>query len=182
MFDGPARGPRKPRKKPLKSFRSLTHLRPLRRRGEIPSFRRRELIDEWFRACGTLCGECAVPMLRQKPGQDMQLPMTATIDHINARGLGGTNAFSNLRVICHACNNAKAHEENRTYERRKKMYRERALKAARTRARNKARAQASEISRIAERTYHKAKRRGVTEEEALARAAQTRRQLEALAA
>ena len=32
----------------------------------------------------------------------------ATVDHIHPKSKGGTDDMENLRVICHACNNAKA--------------------------------------------------------------------------
>lgn len=35
----------------------------------------------------------------------------ATLDHIVARTLGGSDALENLRVICHACNQQKAARE-----------------------------------------------------------------------
>lgn len=177
MFDAPSRTTR-PRKTPLKSFRSLTHLGKLRRRGEIPVERKRQLLTAWFAACGATCGECGVRMVRQKPGDDFQLPHNATIDHIKARGLGGTNSLRNLRIICHSCNNAKSHEENRELERRKKMYRQRAFKAARTRARKKARAIEKVISKAAMKAYHKAKSSGATETEAKTKARERRAELE----
>jgi len=109
-----------------------------------------------------------------EPGHTSVPGSLASIDHIKARGLGGTNVASNLRVICTGCNNDKARGESQAVEARRKMYRERALKAARTRARNKAEA----VRREALAAYHKARSRGASERAACAAAAARRAELE----
>ncbi len=38
-------------------------------------------------------------------------PRYATIDHILARALGGTNSLDNLTVVCMECNNNKSKDE-----------------------------------------------------------------------
>lgn len=188
MFDAPA-GPRQPRKTPLKSFRSLAHLGRLKGRGEIPTDRKRMLVAAWFAACGPRCGVCGVTMIRVRGHQPVTAPDTATIDHIIARCLGGTNTLPNLRVICHGCNNAKARQESLDLIERKKVWRKRALKAARTRARKAARREArAELTRGLDeakvrnavlKVYRRAKASGKSEAEACARARQSRQAREA---
>ena len=129
-------------RKPV-SFRQLPNPPDFRCRGSIPGPRKRRLIARWIAELGPNCGECGREMHVPKPIEADHSDTCATIDHIRARCLGGTNRAGNLRVICRACNGAKSEEESRAapaYKRqRKRMLRARALKAARTRARNKAR-------------------------------------------
>ena len=111
----------------------------------------------------------------------------ATIDHIIARGLGGTNAKSNLRIICSACNSLKARTEAAQAIERRKMYRVRAQKAARTRQSNDAKEKQLEAaaerldqaSMAALQTYKKALSKGVSRSQALKRARMRWRQWEA---
>lgn len=137
------------RAKPLQSCRSLRDLPKLPRRGKIPAPRKQWLVQAWFSVCGAACGVCGVEMVRPRPNQPNTEPNVATIDHIIARCLGGTNAPSNLRVICAGCNTSKAVDEAKALRRRQRMYRRRAIKAAQTRARNKAHNRAREATRAA---------------------------------
>lgn len=178
MFDA-APKPSRTRRTPLKSFRSLKHLPNGKGRREIGQKRRQLLIAAWFDACGSLCGVCGVRMVRTRLTSGLQPWNQATIDHIIARCLGGTNALSNLRVICHGCNNAKSHEENAALIERKRMYHRRAVKAARTRARNKARADEKAAAKAARKAYHKARSEGKSEHDARLRARARRLQWEA---
>lgn len=175
MFDA---APHRPRKTPLKSFRSLGQLGTSRSRGEISGPRRHRLIRAWFKACGRDCGECGVEMVLTPPPSGVSQPRQASIDHIIARCLGGTNALSNLRVICRACNNAKSVAEAAALVERKRMYRRRAQKAAQTRARNKARASQVRTPRnpqkAARKAFYRALARGATPDQARAIAADVR--------
>jgi len=145
-----------------------------RSKGDLARPVKQRLLALWFRTFGQDCPDCGVEMIVPEPGHTSVPGSLASIDHIKARGLGGTNVASNLRVICTGCNNDKARGESQAVEARRKMYRERALKAARTRARNKAEA----VRREALAAYHKARSRGASERAACAAAAARRAELE----
>ena len=148
-------------------------------RAPISTNMKRRLVNAWFKAFGPECLECGCRMRRQAPNRATQDTDHATIDHIRARGLGGTNKPGNLRIICHACNSEKSYYENQVLpayqKRRKRMLSERARKAARTRARNKAKS----ISNLARKAYYVARAQGASEQEARARAVARRAELEA---
>lgn len=66
----------------------------------------RQLVAQWFDEFGDICQSCEVKMTRRS--RHRRAPNFATIDHIQARGLGGTNAVGNLQVICNKCNGVKS--------------------------------------------------------------------------
>lgn len=58
----------------------------------------------WFAYYGARCLFCDVQMILVAERSKRM----ATIDHIDARGLGGTNDPANIQVICRGCNAEKA--------------------------------------------------------------------------
>lgn len=141
----------------VRSFADLPDTPPVRTRRDIQPAAKRLLVTAWISACGSRCIECTVHMIRPRPGCNARSPRTATIDHIRARALGGSNALANLRVICGGCNCRKSRNESRAVEERRRAYRQRARKAALTRARNKALAEAAAAAAAAARATHKAR-------------------------
>lgn len=67
--------------------------------------RKRAIRNAWRQAFGDACG-CGTVMCFE--GFYPWKAAAATIDHIKPRAVGGGDALKNLRVICNACNNAKA--------------------------------------------------------------------------
>lgn len=65
----------------------------------------------WKKVFGRRCIFCERKM-RFKLNKDKAASHDATIDHINARGLGGTNDLKNLQVICNSCNASKSKIES----------------------------------------------------------------------
>lgn len=64
----------------------------------------------WRDHFGRVCPECNREMcFHSKRRKERNY---ATIDHIKARGLGGTDALSNLRIICLECNGKKSRIES----------------------------------------------------------------------
>lgn len=60
----------------------------------------------WKRAFGKLCPLCKCVMHFDLDHQHHR--HFATIDHIIARGLGGTNHLYNIQVLCKKCNGRKS--------------------------------------------------------------------------
>jgi 5-methylcytosine-specific restriction endonuclease McrA len=81
--------------------------------GPLTTAFRQEITWRWFMAFGANCLFCGVPMVSRGSG-----PNRATVDHIDARCLGGTDALSNLQVICSRCNLEKSYAEREVLERR----------------------------------------------------------------
>lgn len=73
--------------------------------------KRRMLKKAWMKAFGTRCLFCECDMTTTDPSQ----PTYATLDHIDARCLGGKNELRNFQVICRSCNQSKAREEHLAY-------------------------------------------------------------------
>jgi 5-methylcytosine-specific restriction endonuclease McrA len=74
-----------------------------------PSKKRRAFIARWIIQYGPLCPMCREPMtLERAPRGTPHDPRMATVDHHVPRSAGGTNRHHNLRVLCAACNMAKA--------------------------------------------------------------------------
>jgi hypothetical protein len=172
--------PKPARKRPVKSFAQIEGAPVLRMKAksDIAVWRKRQLVSLWFRACGSTCRECGCEMIRPESAVEDHPPNLATIDHIRARCLGGTNARGNLRVICNACNAEKSRAETQELpdylQARKRMLKLRAAKAAKTRARNRAR----DITKAAKKAYFKAKARGASEAEACSAAVARRAEWE----
>lgn len=81
---------------------------------------KREARDLFFNSSFTndgklLCAWCRIEVRREV---DENNPIRATIDHITARCLGGSNRKENLVVACRSCNNLRSKEEGRRHERR----------------------------------------------------------------
>ncbi len=148
---GSAHLPNARRRSAVKSFAFIEGVAPVhvKAKNQLSRQIKQRLLNHWFKACGTICMDCGAHMLRPRSGQNNCSPRFASIDHIRARCLGGTNALSNLRVICCGCNGEKSKHESLlapVYQRkRKRMLSERAKKAARTRARNKLSAQKTAV-------------------------------------
>lgn len=121
-------------------------------KSELTSKRKQGLVRLWFQANGPRCPECNVQMKTSKAGARGHIPRLATVDHIKARALGGTNQPENLRVVCYSCNNTKSFIEGIT---------------------------ANKVEARSRNTYRKAIAKGASEDAALARASQTRRDLQA---
>lgn len=69
----------------------------------------------WRRKFGHLCQCCGTTMHFEIKFRGHK--HYATIDHILARGLGGTNNLSNIQIICKLCNNKKsAHEDHQIHD------------------------------------------------------------------
>jgi 5-methylcytosine-specific restriction endonuclease McrA len=71
---------------------------------------RREVRTAWRKQFGGKCQGCGHGMAFDV--RDQQMPNFATIDHINARGLGGSEELHNVQVICARCNNKKSLQEH----------------------------------------------------------------------
>ena len=63
----------------------------------------------WKRAFGDTCQSCECRMHFEARFRNHR--HYATIDHIIARGLGGTHALDNIQVVCLECNNKKSVHE-----------------------------------------------------------------------
>lgn len=66
--------------------------------------------NAWKRKFGSICQICGVVMHFEIKFRDSH--KYATIDHIIARCLGGTNHLSNIQVVCKKCNNEKSADES----------------------------------------------------------------------
>lgn len=76
---------------------------------ELPRVKR-QIKDLWRKKFGALCQSCGGRM--SFSSDDIGAPNQATVDHITARALGGTDFLDNLQVICLACNNRKSQAES----------------------------------------------------------------------
>lgn len=85
----------------------------------FPRFKR-ALVGAWIKEFGRRCPHCSRTMIFA-PIMRKSHDNRATIDHIHARGLGGSGHLSNLRFICHGCNRDKSKLEA---ERAQKMHAE----------------------------------------------------------
>lgn len=65
----------------------------------------------WKRTFGDICQSCSIRMHFEVKFRSHK--HYATIDHILARALGGTNSLENIQVICKECNNLKSADEYR---------------------------------------------------------------------
>lgn len=65
----------------------------------------------WRRKFGDICQSCGTHMHFDIKFRSHR--SYATIDHILARGLGGSNKLGNIQIICRACNNVKSVDEHR---------------------------------------------------------------------
>ena len=114
----------------------------IKAKADISSGLRRRLFRIWFRHYGPHCLDCGCKMFVAEPNTICNEPDVATIDHIRARALGGTNMLGNLRVVCRQCNMDKSCEEALLVplyrKQRKRMLRARARKALQTRRRRAA--------------------------------------------
>ena len=63
----------------------------------------------WKRVFGDLCQACGCRMHFEAKFRSHR--HFATIDHIQARGLGGNNSLENIQIICRECNNRKSVDE-----------------------------------------------------------------------
>lgn len=63
----------------------------------------------WKRKFGDICQICSCRMHFEVKFRSH--PRYATIDHILARGLGGSNSLENVQVVCFTCNNGKSVDE-----------------------------------------------------------------------
>lgn len=63
----------------------------------------------WRRHFGSLCELCGCMMHFEAKYRGHK--HYATIDHVRARALGGTDALDNLMVACQKCNNLKSIDE-----------------------------------------------------------------------
>ena len=77
---------------------------------------KRALIRDWFGHYGRGCPLCDREMLLRNPfrsGKPRMHERRATIDHIDAIGLGGRDDYANLQVVCYRCNQEKSYDEGR---------------------------------------------------------------------
>lgn len=65
--------------------------------------------NAWKRKFGDICQMCGCRMHFEIKFRTHR--HYATIDHIEARALGGGNNLSNIQVVCRECNNTKSKEE-----------------------------------------------------------------------
>lgn len=70
---------------------------------------RQALKKAWKAKFGCNCPSCN----REMNFKNSHAKNFATIDHIIARGLGGTDELHNIQVICRRCNNDKSRDEGR---------------------------------------------------------------------
>jgi 5-methylcytosine-specific restriction endonuclease McrA len=70
---------------------------------------RQALKRAWREQFGVICQDCNREMAFEQRNQ--RASNYATIDHILARGLGGTCDLNNIRVICLRCNGKKSKRE-----------------------------------------------------------------------
>lgn len=78
--------------------------------------RKRRIKEALYQRQRGRCHYCGDPMLYRIPDtwkSKHHPPSLATIDHVKARGLGGTNAQKNLVMACHKCNARKSGEESK---------------------------------------------------------------------
>lgn len=71
---------------------------------------KKALRNAWRRKFGDICQMCRARMHFEIKFRSHK--HYATIDHILARGLGGTDSLENIQVVCHECNNFKSWEEH----------------------------------------------------------------------
>ncbi len=91
--------------------------------GNKSSRAKRNRREKMFAAQRGLCYLCQCQMKLRMPNgwPDRTQPPRdyATFDHVEARGLGGTNTKDNLRLACWTCNNRKARVEAEESARRR---------------------------------------------------------------
>lgn len=80
---------------------------------------RREAARLWQQIFGRKCPLCGVEMHWLAVRKGALSKTVATVDHYLARGLGGTDALSNLWFICHECNREKSKIEGEECARRR---------------------------------------------------------------
>lgn len=79
---------------------------------------RRAARRKWLDKFGPHCPLCDCVMVFEAIVGGPRFQRMATLDHILARGLGGTNALDNLCFICRRCNQEKAVRESILAQRR----------------------------------------------------------------
>lgn len=96
-------------------MRRASEIKELTAWNDLPSMHlstfKKALRLAWRRHFGGKCQSCECLMhfeIRYRSHKHY-----ATIDHIVARALGGTDALDNLQVICKDCNNLKSIDEYR---------------------------------------------------------------------
>lgn len=76
----------------------------MRGSSQMKSIDRRQAMTKLLRKYNWRCAVCGRSV---RFDVDKAHPLRATIDHIVARALGGSNQFQNLQLACFSCNNSK---------------------------------------------------------------------------